>query len=132
MDALRAELGTLRQERSVQREEEERRLGGLRDRARGCIQKLIQAEEASESAYTCLHCLRPFERPVVCVPCGHTFCDACVDKARDDTNDMLYCRECKAHCAHEAVAVVALDVLSGKFVYRRQVLSSLLTDVLKG
>ena len=73
-----------------------------------------------------------YERPVMCVPCGHTFCDKCMDKTRDDTTDLLHCRECGGATATECVPVQALELLSGKFTYRKQVLSDLLTDVLKG
>ena len=39
-------------------EEEERKLLAVRERARAIIKKIVAAEEASESAYTCLHCMQ--------------------------------------------------------------------------
>eukprot|EP00899_Mesostigma_viride_P015333 jgi/Mesvir1/23800/Mv10613-RA.1 len=42
------------------------------------VNKLLAAEEAQESCYTCMICLAIFDHPITCAPCGHTFCAKCL------------------------------------------------------
>eukprot|EP00668_Euglena_longa_P038760 GGOE01049834.1.p1 GENE.GGOE01049834.1~~GGOE01049834.1.p1 ORF type:complete len:226 (-),score=81.23 GGOE01049834.1:212-793(-) len=128
LNSLQSAMEALRQEKALQSEAEERRLADLRVRAAACLRKLIATEEASESAYTCLACLEVFQQPTVCVPCGHTFCDRCIDKRRDDAHDMMFCRECGDHTVMECCPALGLDLLCGKVLFRRQALAALLTE----
>lgn len=52
---------------------------------RNTVQKLIHAEDSLSSNYTCLSCLRVFDQPVTCVPCGHTFCQTCLSQNQVST-----------------------------------------------
>eukprot|EP00667_Euglena_gracilis_P003641 EG_transcript_3651 len=128
LEALQGGMEELRQEKALQSEAEERKLLDLRTRAAACLHKLIATEEASESAYTCLACLQVYHEPTVCVPCGHTFCNRCIDPQRDDAHDMMFCRECGSHTVAEVCPARGLDLLCGKALYRRQALAGLLAE----
>jgi hypothetical protein len=45
------------------------------------VAKLIISEEASEAAFTCISCLNVYTKPVTCIPCGHSYCLACITSA---------------------------------------------------
>ena len=101
------------------------KLLALQDTARSVIRKLVNAEEATESSYTCLSCLSIFNKPVTCVPCGHTFCAACMPRGAASQRE---CKECGLETVHTFPAET-LDLLAGKFKYRKQVLSELLHEL---
>ncbi|XP_020847626.1 LOW QUALITY PROTEIN: E3 ubiquitin/ISG15 ligase TRIM25-like [Phascolarctos cinereus] len=43
---------------------------------------------------TCFICLEIFQQPVA-IPCGHTFCSPCLDKAWASKGSYLYCPQCR-------------------------------------
>eukprot|EP01027_Heterolobosea_sp_BB2_P014763 GEZU01021181.1.p1 GENE.GEZU01021181.1~~GEZU01021181.1.p1 ORF type:complete len:270 (-),score=58.18 GEZU01021181.1:28-813(-) len=45
------------------------------------LSKLVHAEEASESALTCMICMKLFEHPVI-TNCGHAYCEKCLIKRK--------------------------------------------------
>jgi uncharacterized coiled-coil DUF342 family protein len=45
------------------------------------ITKLVNTEEASETAFTCYNCMKAFTSPVTCIPCGHSYCEKCLVRA---------------------------------------------------
>lgn len=47
------------------------------------VSALVEAETASESAFTCLQCLRLFVEPMTLAPCGHTYCASCLARCGD-------------------------------------------------
>ncbi|CCW70258.1 unnamed protein product [Phytomonas sp. Hart1] len=111
----------------------------------GC---LLSVEEASESAYSCLSCLKLLKTPQTCVPCGHTFCAAClfehsrnkgesaqmwesaVGHAHHDT--LLFCPECKMQNVRAIVSTRALEELATKFTYKMKVLRDVLAYLRPG
>ena len=54
---------------------------------RSVIARLIKAEEATEGAFTCLACVAIYRKPVTCIPCGHSFCLACIERTG-------HCQQC--------------------------------------
>jgi len=42
------------------------------------LKVLMAAESASKSSFTCPRCKVLFREPVTCQPCGHSFCDNCI------------------------------------------------------
>lgn len=120
------------------------------------IQRIVAAEEASESTYSCLLCLELFTKPRTCVPCGHTFCEACFlnhPKNRKIAAGMnatqwigasptaklaapsveagtpFYCPECRLHNATGVVETRSLSDLRAKFGYKRQALQDILNTL---
>ncbi|ORC85889.1 uncharacterized protein TM35_000322040 [Trypanosoma theileri] len=110
-----------------QREEERQQQQQV---ALAAIKRLISAEEASESAFSCGQCFQLCRRPVTCVPCGHTFCESCLqqhpqNKKRTAGNSnsnvcSYYCPECRATTCNALLRVRALESLSGNFGFRRK------------
>eukprot|EP00668_Euglena_longa_P029743 GGOE01037113.1.p1 GENE.GGOE01037113.1~~GGOE01037113.1.p1 ORF type:complete len:747 (-),score=249.77 GGOE01037113.1:200-2362(-) len=128
---LSEELEELRQQQALEDRRVETQLARLRvlkETAVAVTRKLIAAEEGAESLHTCLSCLRIFTRPTTCVPCGHTFCGACLPQPV--SNAPLCCPECDRVVQHHFLSE-ALDLLSGKYTYRRQVLGDLLRELMQ-
>ncbi|ETV81227.1 hypothetical protein, variant 1 [Aphanomyces astaci] len=46
------------------------------------VDKLVEAETSSETAFTCLKCMSIFVRPVTLTGCGHTYCESCLHSSR--------------------------------------------------
>jgi hypothetical protein len=87
--------------------------------------KLLHTEESLASNYTCLVCMRTFDRPVTVVPCGHNYCKSCLVACGT-------CREC--HNSSSPVPAVgppayvpapALERLCAKYEYRLTTLKGL-------
>ena len=92
------------------------------------IGKLLNVEEAFDSAFTCLHCFNLFDNPVTCIPCNHSYCQGCVDKLKKSNTrgDGKWCTECANGGFVEAtVRNELLDQLVGKFIYKKQALAAL-------
>jgi chromosome segregation ATPase len=97
------------------------------------VKKVLAAEEACESGYSCQLCLDIFKEPVICAPCGHTYCRGCFEaNARrnpppggSERKSALHCPECDLYCVRDVIDSQNLDLLSGKFNYRRQQLRDL-------
>jgi chromosome segregation ATPase len=92
------------------------------------VKKLIHVEKACESGYSCLGCLQLLKDPVQCAPCGHTFCRRCFEEDshnRDRKSQGKYCPECDECNVALLVPSKSLDLLTGKFQYRCQVLADL-------
>ena len=47
---------------------------------------------ALQALFSCLACVALLKRPVVCVPCGHCYCHACLMASERDGH--LTCPEC--------------------------------------
>jgi hypothetical protein len=102
-------------------QEAERALGLSRRRdeeLRVTIAKLIVAEEASETAFTCMSCLKIFTDPVTCTPCGHSFCAQCMRRRG-------YCLQCGPKTAVRYHPNELLGALAAKCLFRKQALASL-------
>jgi hypothetical protein len=85
---------------------------------RSVIARLIKAEEATEGAFTCLACVAIYRKPVTCIPCGHSFCLACIERTG-------HCQQCGPAVQVSYYPNDLLDQLTAKYVYRKQALSSL-------
>lgn len=48
------------------------------------LERLIKTEEATEGALTCMICMNLFDNPVICLPCGHVYCNNCWPKLQQD------------------------------------------------
>ena len=82
-------------------------------------------EESLESNYTCLTCLNVFTDPVACVPCGHTYCRACLERV--GTEGQRWCQECGGADVQCTVALASLDKLAGKHAFKLAALRDLKT-----
>jgi chromosome segregation ATPase len=115
-------------ERAAQRTSQ---LKVLQEECGKAVRKLIAAEEASESGYCCQSCMNVLNKPVVCVPCGHNFCEACFKETNGGKppgpRKEMYCPECDRQHVTQVIPSRTLDLLSGKFNYRKQVLRDLLS-----
>eukprot|EP00760_Papus_ankaliazontas_P030382 PhM_4_TR479/c0_g1_i2/m.96029 len=90
------------------------------------VKKLIAAEEACESGYSCMSCLGVMKDPVLCSPCGHSYCRECLKQCFSKHGDK-FCVECDMHNVTAVVPSRALDLLSGKYSYKKQVLNDLMS-----
>lgn len=140
-DILEEEMEALKVRQGKEMESVER----IQKAAVSSIQCLITAEEASESTYSCPLCLELFQHPLVCVPCGHTFCEGCIrdhprnvrlrklsahfdspsskEESRGSTTSLgLYCPECRSHTVSSLLESKTLAALSSKFEYRKKIL----------
>eukprot|EP00945_MAST-04E_sp_MAST-4E-sp1_P006912 g6912.t1 len=103
------------------------------------VAKLLKTEEATESAFTCLSCMNLFDKPVTCIPCGHSFCEKCVDsyRAKHGTEGGKdECPECAGSGKQGGkvdyfISNELLENLSSRFVFRKQALQGLQTVVAK-
>tara|TARA_B110000008_G_C16766517_1_gene482808 strand:+ start:184 stop:762 length:579 start_codon:yes stop_codon:yes gene_type:complete len=109
---------------------------------RATVSKLVAAEEASETAFTCMTCLDIMKRPVTCIPCGHSFCEKCLntnnfnigkygDAAPSTTNSTAAnsCPECNSSSdgmkTEYYIENQLLENLCARYVFRKQAISSL-------
>ncbi|ETV95628.1 hypothetical protein, variant [Aphanomyces invadans] len=89
------------------------------------VNKLVEAETSSETAFTCLKCMSIFVRPVTLTGCGHTYCESCLYSTRGSGVGHA-CKECGAWSSSDGLFHNnALADLASRFVYRQQTLSSL-------
>jgi len=64
------------------------------------------------------------------MPCGHTFCKACVDQSMDCNKGAYKCEECGESRPVKSVTSNALiDEVAGKFIYQKQVLDTLAVKI---
>jgi chromosome segregation ATPase len=92
------------------------------------VKKVLAAEEACESGYSCQSCLEVMKDPVVCAPCGHAFCRACyttANKASGGGKGLAYCPECEEHFVTHVMPSKHLELLAGKFEFRKRALREL-------
>lgn len=82
------------------------------------IAKLTRAQKAMVSELTCMNCLEIFNKPVVLIPCGHTYCSSC------DEAFATACRECGEH-VDKVVRHDRLDTLGGKVAFIAQAIQQL-------
>ena len=90
---------------------------------RATVSKLVHTEQAQEALYTCMACVTLLKNPVVCTPCGHTFCYGCLMKA--EAGGDLICPECNNLPITGYVENRALEGLVTKYEYRMGALRSL-------
>ena len=108
------------------------------------VSKLVAAEEASESAFTCLACMEIMKKPVTCIPCGHSFCEACLinvprfgDRVKNAQNlkkgGVVNCPECSSSgsgmpappATEYHIENQLLENLTARYVFRKQAMSGL-------
>eukprot|EP00698_Gefionella_okellyi_P011656 TRINITY_DN3088_c0_g1_i1.p2 TRINITY_DN3088_c0_g1~~TRINITY_DN3088_c0_g1_i1.p2 ORF type:complete len:551 (+),score=159.68 TRINITY_DN3088_c0_g1_i1:27-1655(+) len=101
------------------------RLQKLRKKERefeSAVQKLLAAEEASESLICCAKCLKPLHEATTCVPCGHTFCENCTGEMKSSSpGSCIECMDGVSMTFHNET----MENLSSKYVYRKQALKTL-------
>ena len=101
-------------------------LEGVQTETALALKKLLASEESCESAYACLSCFGTLKEPMLCNPCGHTFCKGCLaDKARRNSHGDSFCPECNDFSVTSAIPLKTLDLLIGRYQYRTQVLTDL-------
>lgn len=95
------------------------------------VSALVEAEAASESTFTCMQCMQPFNGPMTLVPCGHTYCSGCLATIGDaSAPSTIKCKQCANSKSHETDAVFpnqALADLTARFLFRQQTLASMTT-----
>lgn len=80
---------------------------------------LETATESLEGNTTCFSCLELLKEAVMCLPCGHVFCQKCKEKTRG-------CSECgPVKVVSSVIRVGLIDTISGKVSYSRQVINSM-------
>lgn len=85
----------------------------------------VQAEESLECNYTCLRCVRVFDDPVACVPCGHCYCRGCWQhQATEGGGSRPTCQECNQRVDH-VIPAGNLDRLASKFEFKLQALKDM-------
>lgn len=82
----------------------------------GIVDKLRAAEERAEAAFICVKCTKLYTKPATCQPCGHSFCQMCVEGRSK-------CPECKVKVKYYPNAI--LDDLTRKHRYRKECLDTL-------
>ena len=102
---------------------------------RNTLAKILKTEEATESAYTCLICMNIFDKPITCIPCGHSFCEKCINdyngKHKNQEKDGECCPECdeSGKTSEKKVDYLIqnelLENLSSRFLFRKQAIESL-------
>ena len=97
----------------------------LQDETAKTVRKLLTAEEACESGYSCMACMAVMKDPVLCSPCGHSYCRKCLVE-NQIKKGAKFCLDCDEYSVTDIVPSRALDLLSGKFLYRKQVLNDLI------
>ena len=114
-----------------------RHLRTLQEETCKTVKKLLTAEKSCESGYSCQQCLQLLKDPIVCGPCGHVYCRKCFEDSNKSSGRSiatagaggggkpLRCTECDMNSVTMVVPAHSLDLLSGKFQYRCQVLSDL-------
>ena len=86
------------------------------ERGVGLLETATQSLEGNTTCYACLELLKD---AVMCLPCGHVYCQRCKEKTRG-------CGECGAGKTVASVIRVGLiDTISGKVSYSRQVIGSM-------
>lgn len=95
------------------------------------VSALVEAEDASESSFTCLQCMQPFNEPKTLVPCGHTYCSSCLAAIGDAKEpSTITCKQCAKSRPHETDGVFpnqALADLTARFLFRQQTLATMAT-----
>jgi len=91
---------------------------------RATVSKLVHTEQAQEALYTCMACVSLLKNPVVCTPCGHTFCYGCLMKGKTAGGE-LACSECNNLPITGYVENRALEGLVTKYEYRMGALRAL-------
>eukprot|EP01062_Namystynia_karyoxenos_P058767 TRINITY_DN50254_c0_g1_i1.p1 TRINITY_DN50254_c0_g1~~TRINITY_DN50254_c0_g1_i1.p1 ORF type:complete len:788 (+),score=219.27 TRINITY_DN50254_c0_g1_i1:79-2442(+) len=66
---------------------------------------------------SCRHCLESITAPVALWPCGHTFCEKCVDEERDEEGDTV-CPDCGMMSGEAAVQNHVLDAIAWRWAQR--------------
>ncbi|EEY53102.1 uncharacterized protein PITG_06725 [Phytophthora infestans T30-4] len=95
------------------------------------VNSLLEAENASESTFTCLQCMQLFTEPMTLAPCGHTYCAACLAKCGSlEAPSSIACNMCEPSVKKETECIFpncALADLTARFIFRQQSLASLTT-----
>jgi hypothetical protein len=95
------------------------------------VSALVEAEAASESSFTCMQCMQPFNEPKTLVPCGHTYCSRCLAALGDAKEpSTITCKQCAKGKPHETDGVFpnqALADLTARFLFRQQTLATMAT-----
>ncbi|KAF1781228.1 Spindle assembly abnormal protein 6 [Phytophthora cactorum] len=95
------------------------------------VNSLLEAENASESTFTCLQCMQLFTQPMTLAPCGHTYCAACLTKCGSvEVPSSIACKMCESGIKRETECIFpnyALADLTARFIFRQQSLALLTT-----
>ena len=86
------------------------------------VSKLMTSQDGMEGIFTCMSCVDLFKDPVMCVPCGHSCCRACLAEPEDGHPGR--CQECDEEVTAE-ISNASLDTLQGKFIFARKALTVL-------
>eukprot|EP00742_Colponemidia_sp_Colp-10_P007935 GILJ01008562.1.p1 GENE.GILJ01008562.1~~GILJ01008562.1.p1 ORF type:complete len:749 (+),score=132.63 GILJ01008562.1:105-2249(+) len=84
------------------------------------ISKLIHIEESMDAVVTCMVCLNVLDKPVTCMPCGHSYCTKCKEGYTP------HCQECGPAKRVEArMSNPTLELVCGKMLFKKQALDAL-------
>jgi late competence protein required for DNA uptake (superfamily II DNA/RNA helicase) len=85
------------------------------------------AEESLETALICPKCLKFFQRPMTLTPCGHTYCEACVDVMKLEHYDRTHCQECPDIPVEHVFRNEQLESLTERFLRRKSLMMSMMS-----
>jgi len=95
------------------------RMAAVREDLERGVGLLDTATESLEGNTTCYSCLELLKEAVMCLPCGHVYCQQCKEKTRG-------CTECgPVKVVSSVIRVGLIDTISGKLSYSRQVINSM-------
>eukprot|EP00760_Papus_ankaliazontas_P009907 PhM_4_TR14157/c1_g1_i1/m.51624 len=68
---------------------------------------------------TCKHCLQVFEHAKILVPCGHSFCQGCIEGMRVDAGGSNYlCEECGNVSTDGCVDNMVLNTIASRWAFK--------------
>lgn len=103
----------------IQLQLQAQQMAGVREDLERGVGLLDTATESLEGNTTCYSCLELLKEAVMCLPCGHVYCQQCKEKTRG-------CTECgPVKVVSSVIRVGLIDTISGKVSYSRQVINSM-------
>ncbi|MEW5308814.1 MAG: hypothetical protein WDW38_000745 [Sanguina aurantia] len=86
---------------------------------RSTVAMMLAVEESLACQCTCLACLQVFTHPVMCVPCGHSYCRSCLQLTG------MTCQECDGAQVRVTVPNAPLDAICSKYDVKLSALTSI-------
>ena len=89
------------------------------------MEEYVLAEERMETGFLCPRDLQIFKTPMTLVPCGHTYCRACVESMAEENYNTIKCQMC-SQIAEGAYLNDQLASVAEQFTRRKSMMLSFL------